>query len=96
MKVWQKLLNISKHEFNKIKIQKVENNGSKYDKYQKLFVSLHRRYKTEEVMMTKEEAMRRFKAARQTKMNAVAALEEKMKQAYEERTGMKANYVVTL
>ena len=47
-------------------------------------------------MMTKEEAMRRFKAARQTKMNAVAALEEKMKQAYEERTGMKANYVVTL
>ena len=77
-------------------IQKLENNGSKYDKYQKLFVSLHRRYKTEEVMMTKEEAMRRFKAARQTKMNAVAALEEKMKQAYEERTGMKANYVVTL
>ena len=47
-------------------------------------------------MMTKEEAMRRFKAARQTKMNAVAVLEEKMKQAYEERTGMKANYVVTL
>ena len=46
--------------------------------------------------MTKEEAMRRFKAARQTKMNAVAALVEKMKQAYEERTGMKANYVVTL
>ena len=46
--------------------------------------------------MTKEEAMRRFKAARQTKMNDVAALEEKMKQAYEERTGMKANYVVTL
>jgi hypothetical protein len=77
-------------------IQKLKNNGSKYDKYQKLFVSLHRRYKTEEVMMTKEEAMRRFKAARQTKMNAVAALEEKMKQAYEERTGMKANYVVTL
>jgi hypothetical protein len=29
-------------------------------------------------------------------MNAVAALEEKMKKAYEERTGMKANYVVTL
>ena len=26
-------------------------------------------------MMTKEEAMRRFKAARQTKKNAVAALE---------------------
>ena len=47
-------------------------------------------------MMTKEEALRRFKAAKQTKMNAVAALEEKMKQAYEERPGMKANYVVTL
>ena len=28
--------------------------------------------------------------------DAVAALEEKMKQAYEERTGLKANYVVTL
>lgn len=46
--------------------------------------------------MTREEALRRFKAAKQKKMNAVAALEEKMKQAYEERTGMKANYVVTL
>ena len=52
--------------------------------------------KTEEVMMTKEEALRRFKAAKQTKKDAVAALEEKMKQAYEERTGLKANYVVTL
>ena len=41
-------------------------------------------------MMTREEALRRFKAAKQKKMNAVAALEEKMKQAYEERTGMKA------
>ena len=47
-------------------------------------------------MMTKEEALRRFKAAKQTKKNAVATLEEKMKQAYEERTGLKANYVVTL
>ena len=47
-------------------------------------------------MMTREEALRRFKAAKQKKMNAVATLEEKMKQAYEERTGMKANYVVTL
>ena len=44
-------------------------------------------------MMTREEALRRFKAARQTKMNAVAALEEKMKQAYEERTGMKAHNI---
>jgi len=47
-------------------------------------------------MMTKEEALRRFKAAKQTKKNAVAALEQKMKSAYEERTGLKANYVVTL
>ena len=47
-------------------------------------------------MMTKEEALRRFKAAKQTKKDAVAALEQKMKQAYEERTGLKANYVVTL
>ncbi len=46
--------------------------------------------------MTKEEALRRFKAAKQTKKDAVAALEQKMKQAYEERTGLKANYVVTL
>ena len=46
--------------------------------------------------MTKEEALRRFKAAKQTKKDAVAALEKKMKQAYEERTGLKANYVVTL
>jgi len=30
----------------------LKNNGSKYGKYQKLFVSLHRRYKTGEVMMT--------------------------------------------
>ena len=52
--------------------------------------------KPNKVMKTREEALRRFKAAKQKKMNAVAALEEKMKQAYEERTGMKANYVVTL
>ena len=46
--------------------------------------------------MTKEEALRRFRAAKQTKMKAVAALEQKMKTAYEELTGLKANYVVTL
>ena len=46
--------------------------------------------------MTKEEALRRFKAVKQTKKDAVAALEQKMKQDYEERTGLKANYVVTL
>lgn len=46
--------------------------------------------------MTRQEAIIRFKAAKQKKMDAVAALEQKMKQAYEERTGLKANYVVTL
>jgi len=46
--------------------------------------------------MTREEALRRFKAAKQTKINAVANLEQKMKSSYEERTDLKANYVVTL
>ena len=44
-------------------------------------------------MMTKEEALRRFKAAKQTKKDAVAALEEKMKQAYEERAGQKTSFI---
>ena len=48
------------------------------------------------IIMTREEALRRFKAAKQTKINAVANLEQKMKSSYEERTGLKANYVVTL
>ena len=55
-----------------------------------------RNYNNRHNTMTKEEAIRRFKAAKQTKKDAVAALEQKMKQAYEERTGLKANYVVTL
>ena len=46
--------------------------------------------------MTKSEALRRFKAAKQKKMGAVAALEQMMKSSYEERTGQKAKYVVTL
>ena len=46
--------------------------------------------------MTKEEALKRFKAAKKTKKNAVAALELKMKQSYEEKTGLKANYIVSL
>ena len=54
------------------------------------------KFQYRENMMTKEEALRRFKAAKQTKKNAVAALEQKMKSAYEERTGLKANYIVTL
>ena len=44
----------------------------------------------------RELARMKFKAAKQTKKDAVAALEQKMKQAYEERTGLKAYYVVTL
>lgn len=47
-------------------------------------------------MITEEEALRHFKAAKRTNKNAVAALEEKMKLAYEERTGHKADYVTTL
>ena len=57
---------------------------------------LQSKIKNRKHMMTREEALHRFKAAKQTKRNAVAALEEKMKLAYEERTGLKANYVVTL
>ena len=34
------------------KIQKLKNNGSKYDKYQKLFVSLHRSKYTKLMMTT--------------------------------------------
>ena len=47
-------------------------------------------------MMTKSEALRCFKAAKQKKMDAVAALEQIMRISYEERTGQKAKYVVTL
>ena len=46
--------------------------------------------------MTQKEAMARFMAAKEKKRQCVEQLEEKMKKAYEERTGMKANYVVTL
>lgn len=46
--------------------------------------------------MTREEALKRFKAAKLTKFDATTALEKKMKQDYEERTGLKANYVVSL
>ena len=53
--------------------------------------------------MTREEALKRFKAAKLTKFDAVTALEQEMKQAYEERkqayeerTGLKANYVMSL
>jgi len=65
-------------------------------KYRINFVSLPPRILKKRLVMTKEEALRRFKAAKQTKKDAVSALEEKMKKAYEEKTGLKANYVVTL
>lgn len=47
-------------------------------------------------MITKQEAMQRFMQAKKKKLEAVASLEQRMKQAYEETTGKKANYVVTL
>lgn len=47
-------------------------------------------------MITKQEAMQRFMQAKKKKMEAVASLEQRMKLAYEESTGKKANYVVTL
>ena len=47
-------------------------------------------------MMTKTEALKRFMAAKQTKLKAVAELEQRMKQSYEDRTGLKAEYVVSL
>ncbi len=47
-------------------------------------------------IMTKEEAMARFMAAKEKKRQCVARLEEKMKAAYEERTGKPANYTFVL
>ena len=46
--------------------------------------------------MTKEEAMARFMAAKEKKQQCVARLEEKMKQAYEQRTSKPANYTFVL
>jgi hypothetical protein len=46
--------------------------------------------------MTKEEAMARFMAAKEKKRQCVARLEEKMKVAYEERTGKPAKYTFVL
>ena len=46
--------------------------------------------------MNRDEAMKCFKAAKQKRITAIADLENKMKKAYEERTGYKASYIVTL
>lgn len=46
-------------------------------------------------MLTKQETMQRFMQAKK-KQEAVASLEQRMKQAYEETTGKKAKFVVTL
>ncbi len=74
-------------------IKKNHENDDNYKIFLYLCNHIHERV---QLIMTKEEALRRFKAAKQTKKDAVTALEEKMKQAYEEKTGLKANYVVTL
>ena len=47
-------------------------------------------------VMTKEEAMTRFMAAKEKKRQCVAWLEEKMKQSYEQRTDKPANYTFVL
>ena len=46
--------------------------------------------------MTKDEAMARFMAAKEKKRQCVKRLEEKMKVAYEERTGKPAQYTFVL
>jgi hypothetical protein len=63
--------------------------------FQKYFVSLRRKQKTT-IIMTKEEAMARFMAAKEKKRQCVAQLEEKMKQSYEQRTGKPAKYTFVL
>ena len=49
-----------------------------------------------EIIMTKEEAMARFMAAKEKKRQCIAQLEERMKVAYEQRTGKPANYTFVL
>ena len=48
------------------------------------------------IAMTKDEAMARFMAAKEKKRQCVKRLEEKMKAAYEERTGKPAQYTFVL
>lgn len=44
----------------------------------------------------RKEALDRFQAARQMKRDCLAQLEEAMKEAYEKRTGEKADYFFAL
>lgn len=46
--------------------------------------------------MTKEEAMARFMAAKERKRMRIAELEKQMREEYEKRTGLKANYFFAL
>lgn len=47
-------------------------------------------------IMTKNEAMARFMAAKEKKRQCVERLEERMKKTYEQRTGKPANYTFVL
>lgn len=46
--------------------------------------------------LTREEALARFVEARNRKRECVNRIEKRMKAAYEERTGKKANYTFVL
>lgn len=59
-------------------------------------VSLQCSRKKAIVFMTQKEAMARFMAAKEKKRQCVEQLEEKMKKAYEQRTGKPANYTFVL
>lgn len=47
-------------------------------------------------MMTREEAIKRFRATKRKKQEYVTKLEAEMKASYEQRTGLKANYFSVL
>ena len=47
-------------------------------------------------METKQEALARFKAVKEKKRQCVARIEARMKKAYEERTGERAQYTFVL
>ena len=49
-----------------------------------------------DTIMTREEALTRFMAAKEKKRQCVERLEEKMKQTYEQRTGKPAKYSFVL
>jgi hypothetical protein len=55
--------------------------------------------KVEEIMkllMTREEAQKRFETARQKKRDCLTRLEKNMKEEYEKRTGKTADYFFAL